>query len=131
MLQRLIVALIVTKFTDEQYTTISQSTAGRFDPRVFVNCLQVNHDILQVSLTTAISDSLNREVFLAGVALSHTFHGLVAGTEYTISVTAATDAGLGQEAAITATTPQSLGAVISAPGMLAHYTLCCTVYVSH
>ena len=32
---------IVTKFTDEQYTTINQSTAGRFDPRVFVNCLQI------------------------------------------------------------------------------------------
>ena len=31
---------IVVKFTDEQYTTINQSTAGRFDPRVFVNCLQ-------------------------------------------------------------------------------------------
>ena len=31
----------VTKFTDEQYTTINQSTAGRFDSRVFVNCLQV------------------------------------------------------------------------------------------
>ena len=30
---------IVTKFTDEQYTT--QLTAGRFDPRVFVNCLRV------------------------------------------------------------------------------------------
>ena len=32
---------IVAKFTDEQYTTINQSTAGRFDLRVFVNCLQV------------------------------------------------------------------------------------------
>ena len=32
---------IVVKFTDEQYTTINQSTAGRFDPRVIVNCLQV------------------------------------------------------------------------------------------
>ena len=31
----------LAKFTDEQYTTINQSTAGRFDPRVFVNCLQV------------------------------------------------------------------------------------------
>ena len=30
---------IVAKFTDEQYTTINQSTAGRFDPSVFVNCL--------------------------------------------------------------------------------------------
>ena len=29
------------KFTDEQYTTVNQSTAGRFGPRVFVNCLQV------------------------------------------------------------------------------------------
>ena len=29
------------KFTDEQYTTINWSTAGRFDQRVFVNCLQV------------------------------------------------------------------------------------------
>ena len=32
---------VVAKFTDEQYATINQSTAGRFDPRVFVNCLQV------------------------------------------------------------------------------------------
>ena len=32
---------VVAKFTDEQYTTINQLTAGRFDPRVFVNCLQV------------------------------------------------------------------------------------------
>ena len=32
---------LVAKFTDEQYTTINQSTAGHFDPRVFVNCLQV------------------------------------------------------------------------------------------
>ena len=32
---------VVAKFTDEQYTTINQSKAGRFDPRVFVNCLQV------------------------------------------------------------------------------------------
>ena len=31
---------IVTKFTDEQYTTINQSTAGRFDLRVFVNPTQ-------------------------------------------------------------------------------------------
>ena len=30
----------VAKFTDEQYTTINQSTAGCFDPKVFVNCLQ-------------------------------------------------------------------------------------------
>ena len=30
-----------SEITDEQYTTINQSTAGRFDPRVFVNCLQV------------------------------------------------------------------------------------------
>ncbi len=33
--------IFVTKFTDEQHTTINQSTAGRFNPRVFVNCLQV------------------------------------------------------------------------------------------
>ena len=30
---------IVAQFTDEQYTTINQSTAGCFDPGVFVNCL--------------------------------------------------------------------------------------------
>ena len=29
--------VVVVKFTDEQYTTFNQSTAGRFDPRVFVN----------------------------------------------------------------------------------------------
>ena len=68
-----------------------------------------------------MNDSISQEVLLAGVALNHTFHGLTAGAEYTISVTAATDAGLGQQAVITATTvattPQSLEAVISAPGM--------------
>ena len=31
------------KFTDEQCTTINLSTVGRFDPRVFVNCLQVEN----------------------------------------------------------------------------------------
>ena len=35
----------IAKFTDEQYTTINQSTAGRFDPRVFVNCLQVSKQL--------------------------------------------------------------------------------------
>ena len=35
----------VAKFTDEQYTTINQSTARHFDPRVFVNCLRVKPDI--------------------------------------------------------------------------------------
>ena len=34
----------MAKFTDEQYATINQSTAGCFDPRVFVNCLQVAVD---------------------------------------------------------------------------------------
>ena len=33
---------IIAKFTDEQCATINQSTAGRFDPRIFVNCLQVS-----------------------------------------------------------------------------------------
>ena len=32
---------IIAKFTVEQYTTVNQSKARRFDPRVFVNCLQV------------------------------------------------------------------------------------------
>ena len=32
--------LIIAEFTDERYTTINQSTVGRFDPRVLVNCLQ-------------------------------------------------------------------------------------------
>ena len=31
----------VATFTDVQYTTINQSTAGRFDSRVFVNCLHI------------------------------------------------------------------------------------------
>ena len=34
---------IVAKFTHEQNTTINQSTAGRVDPRVFANCLQVSY----------------------------------------------------------------------------------------
>ena len=33
--------ILVEKFTGEQCTTINQSRAARFDPRVFVNCLQV------------------------------------------------------------------------------------------
>ena len=33
--------LELAKFTYEQYATINQSIAGRFDPRVIVNCLQV------------------------------------------------------------------------------------------
>ena len=37
------------KFTNKQYTTINQSTAGRFDPRVFVNCLQVTCKQLTIS----------------------------------------------------------------------------------
>ena len=37
-----VVIIHLAKFTDDQYTTINQSTAGRFDPRVFVNCLQVD-----------------------------------------------------------------------------------------
>ena len=32
--------ILVEKFTDEQYTTINQSRAARFDLRVFVNYLQ-------------------------------------------------------------------------------------------
>ena len=32
----------VAKFTYEQYATINQTNTGRFDPRVFVNCLQVS-----------------------------------------------------------------------------------------
>ena len=31
----------LSKSTDEQYTTIIQSTAEHFDLRVFVNCLQM------------------------------------------------------------------------------------------
>ena len=72
-----------------------------------------------------MSDLISREVLLAGLALNHTFYGLSAGTEYNISVTAATDAGLGQQttinattiAATGATTLQSLEAAISFPGM--------------
>ena len=30
----------LAEFTDEQYTTTNQSRAGRFNPKVFVNCLQ-------------------------------------------------------------------------------------------
>ena len=41
---------IVTKFTDEQYTTIKQSTAGRFDPRVFVNCFPEIHSCTLLQL---------------------------------------------------------------------------------
>ena len=83
-----------------------------------------SHD--QVSLTS-IFDSISREVLLAGTVLKHTFHGLRAGTGYTISVTAATDAGLGREATITATTvamPQSLEGAVSVPSMYSMYGPC-------
>ena len=52
---------IVAKFTDEQYTTINQSTAGRFDPRVFVNCLQVT--CKQLTFTCQRPPWLRRPVF--------------------------------------------------------------------
>ena len=68
-----------------------------------------------------------QEILLSGLALNYTFHGLSAGTEYTISVTAATDAGLGTQTTITATTVaspvQSLETSISAPGMVHACTL--------
>ena len=81
----------------------------------------------QVSLsTTMANDLIIQEVLLSGLALNYTFHGLSAGTEYTISVTAATDAGLGTQATITATTAtmQRPEAVISAPGMVQNITYC-------
>ena len=42
IVSRYVAESITAKFTNEQYTTITinQSTAGRFNPRVFVNCLQ-------------------------------------------------------------------------------------------
>ena len=72
-----------------------------------------------------MSDLISREVLLAGLALNHTFYGLSAGTEYNIFVTAATDAGLGQQATINAATVATTGATtlqshettISFPGM--------------
>ena len=69
-------------------------------------------------LLSATSELISREILLSGLALNHTFHGLSAGTEYNISVTAATDAGLGTQATITATTQHSPESAISAPGML-------------
>ena len=65
-----------------------------------------------MSLST-FSDLIIQEVLLDGVALNYTFLGLSAGTEYTISVTAATDAGLGTQTTITATTLQ-----LATPGMV-------------
>ena len=90
----------------------------------------------QVSLS-AFSDMIIQEVLLSGLALNYTFHGLSAGTEYTISVTAATDAGLGTQATITATTVastvQNLETSISAPGMVhgCTYTTNCLTPVSY
>ena len=72
-----------------------------------------------------------QEVLLDGLALNYTFRGLSAGTEYTISVTAATGAGLGTQTTITATTVastvQNLETSISAPGMVHACTLLQTV----
>ena len=36
------VTTLGAKFADDHYTTVNQSTAGHFDLRVFVNCLQVH-----------------------------------------------------------------------------------------
>ena len=80
----------------------------------------------QVSLTL-IFGSISQEVLLAGTVLKHTFHGLSAGTGYTVSVTAATDAGLGRETAITAATAQSLEAVISARSMYCFMSMPCNI----
>ena len=41
---------IVVKFTDEQYTTINQSTAGHIDLRVYVNCLLLTYKQLTKTL---------------------------------------------------------------------------------
>ena len=60
-----------------------------------------------------MNDFISRELLLDGLALNYTFHGLSAGTEYTISVTASTGAGLGTQATITATTLQP-----ATPGMV-------------
>ena len=70
-----------------------------------------------MSLST-FRDLIIQDVLLDGLALNYTFHGLSAGTEYTISVTAATGAGLGTQATITSTTLHSLESAISAPGMI-------------
>ena len=45
-------AKLVAKFTDEQYTTVNQSRAGCFDPKVFVNCLQACTQLISCSLRT-------------------------------------------------------------------------------
>ena len=47
---RALAGVLIAKFTDEKYATINQSTAGRFDPRVFVNCLQVTFKQLTKTL---------------------------------------------------------------------------------
>ena len=41
----LLICMYIVNFTDEQYTTINQSTAGRFNPRVFVNCLHTRKQL--------------------------------------------------------------------------------------
>ena len=87
-----------------------------------------------MSLSTG--GSISWEVLLAGAVLKHTFHGLSPGTGCTISVTAATDAGVGREAAITTATvamPQSLEAAVSVPSMYSMYgpCLCNAVQLCH
>ena len=39
--RRIVVLILVAKFTGEQHTTINQSRARCFNPKVFANCLQV------------------------------------------------------------------------------------------
>ena len=60
-----------------------------------------------------MNELICRKLLLSGLALNYTFLGLSAGTEYTISVTAATGAGLGTQTTITATTLQP-----ATPGMV-------------
>ena len=51
------------KFTDEQYTIINQSTAGWFDSRVFVNCLQVEkcHDFTLIRVCFRVRAEVKME----------------------------------------------------------------------
>ena len=53
--------ILVTQHSTEHYTTINQTTAGRFDPRVFVNCLPLTKTL--GSKRPAVVNASHRSIF--------------------------------------------------------------------
>ena len=62
----------MAKFTDEQYATINESNAGRFDPRVFVNCSSVNFTIINVTMSLYSINHTMHHMSLANEGMHYT-----------------------------------------------------------